>query len=210
MRTKRRLLGLKKWLYDELCKGRNMKTIGKGITDIAYAEPQVYLAFHPTRPDQTERLGADAENVCPGILVMPNPSKGKLMEEKRFDRYNEVRRPQELGQSLATSILFSVYEPGTRLPGFAETGDMKLITEATEEGLFTLYDWMDDLLERLLSIQGIPGTDLFPIEESIVYSLYTDQSYVVDKRPIFYGFINVEFNCYAEKRPNNDIDKYLE
>lgn len=209
MRTKQRLTGLKKWLYNGLCKGREMKAPGKDITDIARAEPRVFLAWYPSRPDSTGEMIPDPVNVCPGILVMPNPSKGQFMEEKRFDRYNEVRRPKELGQSLATSILLCVYEPGIRMPGFKETGDMDLMMEGTEEGLFTLYDWMDDLVVALLSERSIPGTDLFVDEESIAYSLYTDQSYVVDKRPLFCGFVNVEFGCYAEMTPQNAIDQYL-
>jgi hypothetical protein len=39
----------------------------------------------------------------------------------------------------------------------------------------------------------------------MTYSLYTDQSYVVDKRPIYYGFINVDFACYVEEEANHEI-----
>ena len=122
------------------------------------------------------------------------------MEEKRFDRYNNVHRPQEMGQHLAVSILFSVYEPGVRLPGFVDSVgekgaglDTSLILEGTEQGLFTLMNWMDDCMEKLLGQKMIPKTDLFVQEDTVTYSLYTDQSYVVDRRPIYYGFVNVVF-----------------
>ena len=43
----------------------------------------------------------------------------------------------------------------------------------------------------------------------MAYSLYTDQSFVVDKRPLYYGFVTVTFNCYAEEGANNSLDQYL-
>ncbi|MDD3881893.1 MAG: hypothetical protein PHI27_06540 [Eubacteriales bacterium] len=194
-----------------------MKTCpqSKNIAQITTQEPRCYIAWYPTRPDQTERQENDPVSTCPSILIMPNMSKGKFMEEKRFDRYNNVHRPKELGQSLAVSMLFSVYEPGVRLPGFVdsvENGggyDMTKIEEGTEQGVFTLLNWMDDAIEKLLRDQFIPKSDLFIDEESICYSLYTDQSYVVDKRPIYYGFVNCEFNCYANDGANSSINNIL-
>lgn len=217
MRTTERLRGIKNWVYENLCQGREMKTCppGMDITKIVRQEPKCFLAWQPTRPDQTGTLDPDPISVVPSILVMPNLSKGKFMEEKRFDRYNDVRRPKELGQTLSVSILFSVYEPGVRLPGFidsAENGayDMSRLEEGTEQGLFTLLNWMDDCLEGLLAAQFIPKTDLFLNEESLCYSLYTDQSFVVDRRPIYYGFVNCDFNGYADDGNNSSIQKLLE
>lgn len=186
------------------------------IGEIVKQEPVCYLAWAPARLDQTGQLRDDPASVCPGIIVMPNQSYGKYMEEKRFDRYNNVHRPPDLGQHLGVSILFSVYEPGVRLPGFidsvGERGqglDMSLIKEGTEEGLLTLADWMDDCMEALLRDKMIPGTDLFLEESTMTYSLYTDQSYVVDKRPIYFGFINVSFGCYANEGVNSDVNNLL-
>jgi hypothetical protein len=218
MRTSERLRGLKAWVDQTLCEGREMKTPAPDgdITRIERQRPKCYLAWYPTRPDQTGRMEANPANACPGILIMPNASKVKDMEEKGFDRYNKVYRPQELGQELSVSILFSVYEPGIRLPGFIDSADspegldMSLIQEATEEGLLTLLDWMDDCKEALLNAGHIPKTDLFVREESAVYSLYTDQSFVMDKRPIFYGFVNVIFGCYADAGVNPNVNQYLE
>ena len=218
MRTSQRLRGLKAWVNETLCEDRMMKAPAPGmdITKIVRQKPVCFLGWQPTRPDQTGRMDADPGNVCPSILVMPNSSKVKDMEEKRFDRYSGVKRPKELGQELNVSLLFSVYEPGIRLPGFVDSAksqdglDMTLIQEGTEEGLLTLMDWMDDCKEALLAAKFIPNTDLFVRDETAVYSLYTDQSFVVDKRPIFYGFVNVEFGCYAEEGVNPSIEDYLQ
>lgn len=219
MRTRKRLEGLKAWITKELCAGRLMKAPAPDmdITEFVRQEPHCYLAWQPAHPNENGYMETDPISVCPGILVMPNASKVKDMPEERFDRYNNVHRPQELGQTLSVSILFSVYEPGIRLPGFVgdeETGgdevlDMSKLMEGTEQGLFTLMDWMDDCSEKMLAEKFIPGTDLFVNEASMAYSLYTDQSFVVDKRPIFYGFINVVFGCYANEKPNASIDEFL-
>lgn len=68
------------------------------ISDICYQEPKVYLGWQPTRPDQTGMLETDPLSVTPGILIMPAQSYGKYVEEKRFDRYNNIHRAQEMGQ----------------------------------------------------------------------------------------------------------------
>ena len=217
MRTVERLQGLKAWAEKNLCTGRIMKAPGANmnIGEIARKEPHCYLAFAPSRMDSTGMLQEDPFGVCPGIIIMPNASYAKYMEEKRFDRYNNVHRPSLMGSHLSVSILFSVYEPGVRLPGFIDSMDehgkgldMSLIMEGTEQGLFTLLDWMDDCKEALLRDKMIPHTDLSVEEETVMYSLYTDQSYVVDRRPIYYGFINVSFNGYAD-HGTPSTDKFL-
>lgn len=217
MRTTERLRKLREWIEAELCKGREMKAPADDmdITQIVRQEPRCYIGWSPTRHDVTGYVDSDMLNVCPGILIMPNASHAKAMEEKRFDKYSGVHRPQELGQTLSVSILFSVYEPGIRLPGFVDSAgsevgiDLSLLQEGTEEGLFTLLNWMDDCIEKLLGQKFIPQTDLFVDEAKMVYSLYTDQNYVTDKRPIFYGFVNVDFYCYADEGTNRAIEQYL-
>lgn len=219
MRTTERLRKLKAWTYDTLCKGREMKAPAPNfdIGKIVHREPKVYLAWAPTRLDRHGNvIQTDNTNVCPGIIIMPNQAYAKYTEEQRFDRYSNIQRSQALGQHLAVSILFIVYEPGTRLPGFVasvgEQGDgldVSLIEEGTEQGLFTLMDWMDDCKQALLGQKFIPDTDLFVEEATMTYSLYTDQSYVVDRRPIYYGFVNVSFACYAEEDVNRDINELL-
>lgn len=218
MRTTERLTKFKDWITTELCVGREMKApaANMDITKIVLQEPKCYLAYMPKRPDSTGLFLDDAVNTCPSILVLLNAAHVKYMEEKRFDRYNKVFRPGALGQILSVNLLFSVYEPGMRLPGFVESAGehgagtkLDLITEGTEQGLFTLLNWMDDCKEKLLGIKSIPHTDMFINEDSMYYSLYTDQSYVVDKRPIYYGFVSLDFNCYADEGLNPKVEDYL-
>ena len=218
MRTSERLRGLKTWAYENLCRGREMKAPGPrgNIAEITRQEPKCYLGWAPARIDITGQVQWDTLNVTPGIIIMPNQAHANYMEEKRFDRYNNVHRPSLLGSHLSVSILFSVYEPGVRLPGFIDTVgesgkglDMSLIVEGTEEGLITLLNWMDDCKEGLLRDKMIPGTDLALEEENLTYSLYTDQNYVTDRRPLYYGFINATFNGYADHGVNPPINQYL-
>lgn len=219
MRTRQRLEGLKAWIYTNLCEGRLMKTKARGsdIGTITRQEPTCFVGWAPTRADSTGWITTDIESVSPCICLMPNHSYVKHTEEKRFDRYNNVHRPPMMGSRLSVSILFSVYEPGVRLEGFVDSVgqsgeglDTSLIVEGTEQGLYTLLDWMDDCKEGLLRDKIIPGTDLAVDEDSITYSLYTDQEYIVDRRPLYYGFINATFYGYADSGHNQLVNDYLQ
>ncbi|QTE71876.1 hypothetical protein JRC49_03315 [Clostridiales bacterium FE2011] len=218
MRFTQRFEGLKKWVKAELCEGRSMKAPGEkmDITDVQWREPSCYLGWAPAKMDQAGNLTEIPASTVPGIIIMPNQQYAKYMEERRFDRYNGIHRPKEMGQHLGITMLFSVYEPGVRLPGFVESGDengnnldMSLLLEGTEQGFYTLFNWLDDCMSGLLGQKMIPETDLFVDEESVTYSLYTDQNYVTDRRPLYYGFVNVVFGCYANEKTNPEIDNLL-
>ena len=149
MRTAERLKWLKAWAKKNLCEGRQMKAPAPNmnIAEIVEQEPQCYVGWAPARMDSTGMLREDPYSVVPGIIIMPSPAYAKYTEEKRFDRYNNIHRPQEMGSHLAVSMLFSVYEPGVRLPGFVDSVgeggqglDMSLLMEGTEQGLFTLLE----------------------------------------------------------------------
>lgn len=217
MRASERLTMLEKWVYENLCKGREMKAPGKNmdITDIRRQEPVTNLGWQPMHPDESNMLKPDPLAVCPGILIMPTQNHAKKIEERRFDRYNGVNRPKEYGQTFNVQMLFSVYEPGIRLPGFVESWesedgcDMTKLVEGTRAGLFTLLNWMDDCTSQLLADIYIPHTDLILHEEELTSGLLTDQSFIVDKRPIYYGFVYAEFGCYADDRNNSYINNLL-
>lgn len=215
MRTSERLRFLKKWIEENLCEGRIMKAPAPNMDMAQFVtqQPRCYLGWQPMRPDTTGMMQADPINVCPGILVLPKASVAKYVAEKRFDRNNKIFRPQELGQTLSVDMLFSVYEPGVRLPGFVQADgslDLDRLTEGTEQGLYTLMDWMDDCIQELLGQKFIPHTDLFVDESTLAYSLYSEQNYVADKRPIYYGFVTVTFFCYAEEGQNRGIEDFLQ
>lgn len=218
MRTEERLRKLKAWTYENVCKGRLMKTpaTNMDITKVERQEPRVFLGFAPTRPDLTRLGDDDPTNSAPSIIILPASAFAKNMEEQRFDRYNNIQRSKEMGRQFAAHLIFSVYEDGVRLPGFVDKYesegkiDLTLIREGTEEGLFTLLNWMDDFLESLLGAKSIPGTDLCVNEASTVYGLRADQRYIVDKRPLFFGQIDVLFNCHADEKPNKEYSSLLD
>ena len=222
MRTSERLRKLKAWAKETLCDGREMKAPGQGmdLTDIRRKDPDCYLGWAPAwldrTGDPTPKLIDSTDSVCPCIIIMPNQAYAKYMEEKRFDRYNNIHRSKQMGQQLSVQMLFGVYEPGIRLPGFLESAeesgkgvDISLLLEGTEQGLYTLLNWMDDCKQALLGQKMIPQTDLALDEESVTTSLYTDQNYVVDRRPMYYGFVNALFNCYADEGANPSTNQYL-
>lgn len=213
MRTEQRLRALKKWLEAEVCAGRQLKApgISRKLQDVSYREPPVYLMFDPLRNEQ----GAALESTAPSLLIMPAPSHAMSETEQRFDRYSKISRPDEMAQTLRTTLLFTIYEPGIRLKGFYESAlrrngaDPKLLLESTEQGVFTLYNWIDDCVEKLMGTIWIPDTDMTVDKKSITYSPYVDQNYVVDKRPIYYGMVDVTFVCHVDAEPNRDLLKIL-
>lgn len=216
MRTLERLKKLCDWTYDTVCRGRVMKAPApnQDITVFASQEPRVFLGFTPTRPDTTGMPeGVDPANVAPGIIIMPTQGFAKNQEEQRFDRYSGVHRPKSMGQSVNAQVLFMVYEDGVRLPGFTDTAragayDMDLIMEGTQEGLGTLFNWMDDFMTALLSVKTIPGTDMMLNEAEMQYGLYSDQKYISDRRPVYIGVISVTFQCHADEY-NDQVNNLL-
>lgn len=207
MRTTERLRKLKEWTYDTVCKGRSMKTPAPNmdVRQVVRQEPKVFIGYTPMRPDSSTYTGEiDPLNVAPGILIIPVGGALKDQEEQRFDRYNGVHRPKEMGQSLSVQVLFFVYEDGVRLPGFVETAkagayDMSLMAEGSQEGMTILLDWMDDFKDAILSKKAVPKTDLILNEAESRYGLYADQKYIADRRPSFIGMVNLTFQCHADE-----------
>lgn len=219
MRTRQRLEGLKAWVQRELCEGRKMKAPADGgdILKIVTQEPQCYIGWPPMFNRRTVDIDGDPmSSVCPGIVIMPNFGYAGYTEEERFDRYSNIIRPNELGQDFNVQLLFCVWEPGVRLPGFIDSAerpegyDYSRFMEGTEQGIFTLTDWMDDCVSKMLGEKIIPGTDLSLQRRNTTYSLYTDQNYIVDKRPLFYAFVNAAFKGYDNEAVNPDIEAILQ
>ena len=217
MRMTERLRGLKAWAVRELCEGRMMKapSPNQDIAVITRQEPGCWLGWAPARLDRTGQLQEIPFSTVPGIVILPNQAYAAYMMEKRGDRQS-MERPKAMGQQVSVTMLFSVYEPGVRLEGFTDSADphgagldVTKVMEGTEEGLMTLMNWMDDCMDALLGAQVIPGTDLAVDPESVVYSLYTDQQFVVDRRPIYYGYVNAIFNTYVNECINEDIEALL-
>ena len=217
MRTEERLRKLKAWTYETVCKGREMKAPAPNMdfTKIVRQEPKVFLAYAPTRKDESGfTTDVDPLTVAPGIIIAPVDGEVHYLEEKRFDRYNGVHRSPDMGQSLTVQAVFMVFEDGIRLPGFldaVEAGDpypMKYIAEGTEDALFGLTNWMDDFKDALLSIKTIPGTDLVVNDEFFNYAWYSDQKFISDRRPCFIGLVTVKFQCYAAQF-NKDMENLL-
>lgn len=230
MRSFERLKRTKEFFERELCAGREFKVpvpatgqngqYGPDIKNFTYGEPRVFICWQPMKPNEPGRYDpSDPFSVCPAITIMPGRGYVRYVQEHRFDRYQNIHRSQEMGQSVCMTLLFSVYEPGIRMPGFVdglEAGgaDMALLTDGTEAGVETLLNWMDDAKELLLRWRTIPHTDLTLEDDNFMYSLFTDQEYIVDRRPLYYGFLTVEFKGHADNgsehgRPTR-VDAFLD
>lgn len=213
--TRARIEALRAYL-ENINAGREMKAPGESIGDIVYRTPGVHVAFYPNRPQPMARtsraLDTDAAS-APSILIMLAPSQAQNMEEERFDQRQNIGRPDELGGKLTLMLLFSVYEPGTRLHGF-DGRNPERIMDATDEGFYTLTDWMDEVVAALVTARHIPGSDMYVWPGSVQYSSYADGDYIADRRPLYYGLVSVTFGHYARQIHSaagaDAIDKALE
>jgi len=213
MRTSERLRKYRQFVYDNLCRGREMKAPAPDgdIRKIVRQEPQTYLFLAPTRKDISDLARDIPPSAVPSIVVMPAASFASNIKEGMFDLRHEIKRSYEMGQQLVLQNVFSVWEDGIRQPGFLQkledTGemDMSLVADGTEDAALTLMNWMDDYMYLMLGTQTIPGTDMMLEKTTMTYSLYTDQQYLNDKRPVYYGYVNATFYCHADAKPNRDI-----
>ncbi len=214
MTTHQRLEGLKNWCEKELCRGRLMKAPADDgdLKKWAWVEPKCFINYYPvlTPSDFSEFY------VAPSILICQGLGRIKFTEEEKYDQYRSISRPQELGQSLPVTLIFSVYDQGTRLPGFIPqlregNFDEDLIVEGTQAGMETLNRWMDEAMRKLIGQGHVPGTDLFlnrKIEDGC-YGPLQEAHYVKDMRPSYIGLIQAEYNCYAEEEPSEEILRCL-
>ena len=115
MTTRQRLEALEKWAEERLCRGREYKSPDPDgdITRVKLTEPKVYLGWFPGRGPRTEDW-EEAPNEAPGILIAPGTTCGQKVEVRRFDENSRVRRPPELGQTVQISMMFCIYEPGSK------------------------------------------------------------------------------------------------
>ena len=203
MTTAERLKVLQEWLYKECCEGREMKCPNPDgiVADVTYEEPTVFIGFYPTRTDETG-IKENPISTVPSLLIMFGQGFAERMQEQRFDRYSGIHRPKELGGTIPIAILFATYDPGDRMERFEDVPSPEFLVESTEQGLFTLTNWMDDVKAKLLGTVCIPGTDMFLWKDTLSYSPLTESGQIVDKRPFYYAFINCEFGLYSDRAIN--------
>ena len=221
MTTYERLEKLQAFVYERLCKGREMKTRGTDDDEVAYTEPQVFIGLIPRRI-----LDKVPYSDSPGILIVPLPGYARNMEERfdqgeeerRFNRYLEKQRDtgtlrkqlssrfggesrsQDLGRTLPVQFVFSVYDSGIR--GEAEPPD------GDGDGLRTLLTWMDELEWELLDAADIG--DLYVWDESIQSGLKTDGDVIMDTRPVWTGILSCTFGTLSHPKQNDRIQELLD
>lgn len=206
MNTRRRLEALQTWVIDNLCKGKRMKTPGETDFSVEYTEPRCFVGLYPWTLNE-----ASEYNVAPSILIIPDVSKAKDVRIKSYDQSDNIGRPQNLGAQLNLRLVFCVYDPGDR------TAELKTsqnpytdILEGDNGGFFTLTDWLDECMEKLLQANSIPGCDLFLYEDTITWAPMTEGEAILDRRPLYYGILQLGFGGESQRREGETISKLLD
>jgi hypothetical protein len=194
-KTRERLEALKAWVYENVCKGKEMKTPGADDATTQTAEPRCFVGTYP------HRLNADGApepyNTAPSILIVPTPSYAMLVKEERFDRYANIKREQQMGGQLSVEFILAVYDPGTRNEYAQESGKASDIADNGDDGFYTMTDWQDELKEKLLGVKQMPGTDLFVWPASIGYGPHMVQDSMKDDWPLYLGYVTLTLGHYA-------------
>lgn len=206
MSTRTRLSAFQDWVYQNLCKGRSMKTPGDTDFSVVYTEPRCFVALYPWQLNE-----ASEYNVAPSILIIPDVSKGKDVRVKSYDQSEGVARPQNLGAQLNLKLIYCVYDPGERTAELKESQNpYKDILEGDNGGFYTLTDWLDESMEKLMQVQSIPGSDLFLYEDSLTWTPMTEGEAILDRRPLYYGILQIGFGGEAQRRQGDTIKKLLD
>lgn len=205
MTNSERMKALQKWVFAQVCQGKSMKTPSDDDMTPATAEPKCFIGNYPQRLTENE----SQYNVAPSIVLVNGLSRGKEMDEARFDRYAGIKRPQELGATLAVQFVCVTYDPGNRNEDAQESGSPDDVTYDADEGYLTLLDWLEEIERALLGVKAIPETDLFVWESSVKWSPLMVQDSVADRRPLYYGYVTCEFGHYANENVNPAVQAIL-
>lgn len=200
-----RLKLLKQFCYESVCRGKRMKAPQNGPDGrsddllVAEKEPEVFIGMYPRRKNGRER---EATRVAPSILFIPGTSLAERYREKRWDKYQNVKRQREMSAELNAQFLFTMYDPGLRI---GET-----IADNTEDAILSLVDWMMEWQRTLIGNKGrIAGTDLFVYDDSTVWSLLSNDESLDDRRPYYFGVVQASFGHYSNKTTDPELESIL-
>lgn len=188
-----RLRGLKKWLNENACQGREMKAQCKDDLVVVYREPYVKLLLF------TDAEGVpEAEQGAPCILILMKESGTRDMEQ-RFDRYNDLKRPKLMAGMLSIQLVFVTYDPGHRTEESQENQKYDEIQANEEEAYLAVLDWAEETMNKLIEMGTVPGTDLMVSETDLRCGPMMQYGTLLDRRPLYYAVVEGVFGCMARK-----------
>lgn len=214
MKSAERLEAIKNFTYENVCKGRSLKmpVFEKALQrndepfKVAYTEPKVYIGLYPQKQGNTPKLES---KMAPSILIVPGTSYAGRFKEQRFDQYKNLRRQPDLMAELSVQWIFCIYDPGKRVKEYAGEAKREDIKDNTEQAIFTLTDWMDELQAYLMGIEIVDGTDLYIMQDSVRWGILSSEGSVEDLRPYYFGMVEAIFGTYVNRKENQRINNLL-
>lgn len=191
---------LRDWVYENCCKGRQMKTpVPRGRDyDVKWAEPNCFGG------DNYPARARDIKNpysVAPSILITGVSFKPYAETSEYLDSRQKVSRPKNVGSTITLNLIHAVYDPGERMTvrqkenaqgepiQDGDPHEMLLTDEAMDTGSMILWQWMEDTASAIhaaLSIAGMTVKD-----DSIIIEPLTENESVSDRRPVYFGVVQV-------------------
>lgn len=162
----------------EAIKGERAKhqAQNKKAMEALWGEIAVEAVFYPIADGMPPTVPESA----PSVLVMPVRGEQDGQEEK-----------------LHLKLLVTLYEPGDR--GFLAPDQAVAIRDLTDKGAGwrALMRVMDRMRGALAGV-GVPGSDL--TVESLRWSVYTEEGLILDFRPFYVGWVDVDCSCAQGER----------
>lgn len=204
---KRRML--RDWVYENCCKGRQMKTpVPRGRDyDVKWAEPHCFGGDnYPARVKDIK----NPYSVAPSILITGVSFKPYAETSEYLDSRQKVSRPKNVGNTMTLNLIHAVYDPGERVAA-RKDGDpheMLLTDETMDTGSMILWQWMEDTaaaIHAALSIAGMTVKD-----DSIIIEPLTENESVSDRRPIYLGVVQVALISLNREMQSPEISALLD
>lgn len=210
-----RLLALKEFVYETVCKGKQFKTQGfneRGGADdykVEYKEPEVFIGLYPRNKNRNSNERNDPSRVAPSVLIIPRLNYSGKFKEARFDNYEGINRSKEIAGVFSVQFLFCMYDTGKRNADTSITRKAEDIEDNTEQAVLNLIGWIEELSKQIMGLSQIPNTDLFVYKDSVCWSTLNSDDSVADHRPLYYGYLTVSFGHKTNKVNDKKIEELL-
>lgn len=185
MTLEQRIDAVKYFLETHVCDGLKLKIPNdKNVYDVAYGSPKAFATFIPPK----DKLPGDLNYPAPSVVVMP-------LRDEENERDGKV----------LTRLLFTVYDPGTRLPGAMEHEKPEYIG-MDHEGWRGLLNFMERARQALRKARVIGDMELdFPLKRG----LFNEEDSTPDFRPYYMGWMDVPFHYGVEPLYSKEIAEFM-
>ncbi len=183
------LQALKDWVFQQVCKGKEMKAQGENALEIVTREPKCFLQSPPRIKNNESAQEADSRAAPCVVIVMRKAGVRGRERNEEDNQISEARRG-----FLEVQLLFVTYDPGHRTAESQEKSAYEKINDNTEEAVKTVLIWAEETMNKLIRAGSIPGTGWAVEKNTWEYGMLADETgYLADRWPLYYAALSGTF-----------------